>query len=82
MLDDLQPGNQRPRTCLLNAEADEAYLERMQCPVGVRRTLAHLPRDQVLDDTTLTITLFQHHCNGGSCQQDCPSEIVETARKQ
>ncbi len=60
--------NQRPRTYLLNDEAD-AYLERMQLSAGVRRNLAHLPRDQVLDEATLTSLLAEHVANAGPRQQ-------------
>lgn len=48
--------NARPRTYLLNAEAD-AYLDRMALSAGVRRNLVHLPRDIVLDETMMTALL-------------------------
>lgn len=76
MLDALR--NQRPRTYLLNDEA-EAYLERMQLSVGVRRNLAHLPRDQVLDDATLTRLLAEHVANAGPRQQTWIREALTIA---
>jgi hypothetical protein len=47
----------------------EAYLERMQLSAGVRRNLAHLPRDQVLDAATMTSLLAEHVSNAGLRQQ-------------
>jgi hypothetical protein len=70
--------NQRPRTYLLNAEAD-AYLDRMALSAGVRRNLAHLPRDMVLDETTMTALLTQHVANGGPRQQTWIREALTVA---
>ena len=70
--------NQRPRTYLLNAEAD-TYLDRMQLSAGVRRNLVHLPRDIVLDETTLTALLAQHVATAGPRQQTWIREALTVA---
>jgi hypothetical protein len=70
--------NQRPRTYLLNDEA-EAYLERMQLSAGVRRNLADLPRDQVLDEATMTSLLAEHVSNAGPRQQTWIREALTIA---
>jgi Transposase IS66 family len=70
--------NQRPRTYLLNDEA-ETYLARMQLSAGVRRNLAHLPRDQVLDEVTLTSLLAQHVATAGPRQQTWIREALTIA---
>jgi hypothetical protein len=70
--------NQRPRTYLLNDEA-EAYLARMQLSAGVRRNLAHLPRDQVLSETLFTSLLHQHVPNAGPRQQTWIREALTIA---
>lgn len=70
--------NQRPRTYLLNDEA-EAYLERMQLAAGVRRNLARLPREQVLSEATLTSLLEQHVPNAGPRQQTWIREALTIA---
>jgi len=70
--------NQRPRSYLLNAEAD-AYLERMQLSVGVRRNLAQLPRDQALSEATLISLLEQHVPNAGPRQQTWIREALTIA---
>jgi regulator of replication initiation timing len=70
--------NQRPRTYLLNTEAD-AYLDRMALSAGVRRNLVHLPRDIVLDETTLTALLAQHVANAGPRQQTWIREAMTVA---
>jgi len=70
--------NQRPRTYLLNAEAD-AYLARMQLSAGVRRNLAHLPRDQVLAEATFTSLLHAPLPNTGPRQQTWIREALTIA---
>ena len=76
MLDALR--NQRPRTYLLNAEAD-TYLDRLHLSAGVRRNLVHLPRDSVLDEATLTALLAQHVANAGPRQQAWVREALTIA---
>lgn len=70
--------NQRPRTYLLNDEAD-AYLARMQLSAGVRRNLAHLPRDQVLSEATFTSLLHAHISTAGPRQQTWIREALTIA---
>ena len=70
--------NQRPRTYLLNDEAD-AYLARMQLSAGVRRNLAHLPRDQVLSEATFSTLLHQHVPTAGPRQQNWMREALTIA---
>ena len=70
--------NQRPRTYLLNTEAD-AYLDRMGLSAGVRRNLVHLPHDIVLDEATVTALLTQHVANAGSRQQTWIREALTVA---
>jgi hypothetical protein len=70
--------NQRPRTSLLNEEA-EAYLARLPRSAGVRRTLAHLPRDQVVDEATFTNVLHEHIPPAGPRQQTWIRAALTTA---
>jgi len=70
--------NQRPRTYLLNAEAD-AYLDRMHRSAGVRRKLVHLPRGIVLDAATITALLNQHVANARPRQQPWIREALMVA---
>lgn len=70
--------NQRPRTFLLNAEA-EAWLARTALSAGVRRNLAHLPRDTVLDQASLERLLDQHVANAGPRQRDWIREAMAIA---
>lgn len=70
--------NQRPRTYLLNDEA-EAYLARLQLSAGVRRNLAQLPRDQVLSEALFTSLLNQHVPNAGPRQQTWIREALTIA---
>lgn len=70
--------NQRPRTYLLNDEA-EASLARLQLPAGVRRNLAHLPRNQVLDEATFSGLLQVHLPNAGPHQQPWIREALTMA---
>lgn len=70
--------NQRPRTYLLNPEA-EAYLERLQLSAGVRRNLKHLPREQILDETTFSRLLAEYVSNAGPRQQTWLREAMAIA---
>lgn len=65
VLDALRNG--RPRTFLLNAEA-EGYLDNFGLAAVQRRRLAALPRDQVLDAATLDALLAVHLAGVGPQQ--------------
>jgi hypothetical protein len=60
--------NNRPRRYRYNADA-EAVLQQRGLSAGVRRNLAHLPWDTVLDEPTLTQLLEAHLSNAGPTQR-------------
>jgi len=70
--------NNRPRTFRWNADA-EAILFQRGLSAGVRRNLAHLPRDTVLDEPTLTDLLDTHVANAGRIQRQWIVEALALA---
>lgn len=70
--------NNRPRTFRFNADA-EALLAQRGLSRGVRRNLAHVPRDTVLDEPTLTRLLDQHVANAGRKQRQWIVEALALA---
>lgn len=70
--------NNRPRSFLWNPDA-EAILRQRGLSAGVRRNLAHLPRDTVLDEPTLTHLLDTHVANAGRIQRQWIVEALALA---
>jgi len=70
--------NNRPRSFLWNPDA-EAILRQRGLSAGVRRNLAHLPRDTVLDEPTLAHLLDTHVANAGHIQRQWIVEALALA---